>query len=282
MDFLYRKVSQIMEERRDHKIYKYTNVVNGKVYIGRTCQTLNRRAGHKGNHYKNCLYFWRAIQKYGWENFEGEIIESNLTANEASQREIFWISTYNSTNQKIGYNIHDKESNDYDWEVRHKMSTSHIGKKLSKESIEKRKKSMPDRHGKNNPMYGKKLSEERKTQISEFLRSRPVSEETREKLRVANVGEKNPMYGKHMSVENKRKRGKKVVNLDTGEIFHTTMEAAEYYNLPYKEAIGDCCRGKQKNAGGFRWQYLEKLDNVENLEYNKDIDLKKIREGESK
>ena len=262
-----------MEEERDHKIYKYTNRVNGKVYIGRTCQTLKQRAQRKGIGYKNCVYFWRAIQKYGWNNFEGAILEDNLTAQEASQREIFWISTYDSTNRKIGYNIHDKENNDYDWKVRHKMSMSHIGKKQSKESIEKRRRNMPDRHGKNNPMYGKKLSKERRAQISEFLHNRIVSKETREKLRIANIGERNPMYGKHMSTKNKRARGRKVVNLDTKEIFYTTMEAAAYYNLPYKKAIRDCCRGKQKMAGGYHWQYLDELDNIEGLCYNEEVNI---------
>ena len=260
-----------MEEKRDHKIYKYTNKINGKIYVGRTCQTLTQRAGHRGVKYKNCTYFWRAIQKYRWENFEGEILESNLTATEASQREIFWINTYNSNNRKIGYNLHDKESNNYDWNVRRKMATSHLGKKQSKESIEKQRRNMPDRHGKNNPMYGRKLSKERKTQISEMLRNRPVTEETREKLRIANIGERNPMYGKHMSTKNKRARGRKVVNLDTKEIFYTTIEAADYYKLPYKEAIGDCCRGKQKMAGGYHWQYLDELDNIEDLCYNEGV-----------
>ena len=261
-----------MEEKRDHKIYLYMCKVNKKVYIGRTCQTLSERAGHGGIKYKKCTYFWNAIQKYGWENFESKILENYLTAEEASKREIFWIHEYNSANKKAGYNLHDKENNDYDWETRHRMATSHKGKKRSKESIEKQKKNMPDRHGKNNPMYGRKLSEERKAQISEMLRRRPVAKETREKLHAANTRERNPMYGKHMSKKNKRARGRKVVNLDTKEIFYTTIEAADYYNLPYKGSIKDCCRGKQKMAGGYHWQYLDKLDNTKDLKYNEGME----------
>lgn len=257
-----------MEEKRDHKIYKYTNKINGKVYIGRTCQSLGKRARHGGKGYKNCTYFWKAIKKYGWENFEPTIIEDELTNVEASKREIFWINEYNATNRDMGYNIIDRDITTFDWNTRRKMSKSHIGKKLSKEVIEKRKRSMPDRHGKNNPMYGRKLSKERKAQISEMLRNRPVLEETREKLRIANIGEKNPMYGKHMSLKNKRARGRKVVNLDTKEIFYTATEAAEYYNLPYKSTVQDCCRGKQKMAAGYHWKFLDELDNTDNLEYN--------------
>lgn len=43
------------EIKRDHKIYKYTNIVNGKISIGRTCQTLEKRAGSRGQNYKSCF-----------------------------------------------------------------------------------------------------------------------------------------------------------------------------------------------------------------------------------
>ena len=86
-----------MEEKRDHKIYRYINKVNGKVYIGRTCQSLKKRAGAKGIQYQKCTYFWRTIQKYGWENFEGEIIEEGLNDEEATERELFWMNQYQWT-----------------------------------------------------------------------------------------------------------------------------------------------------------------------------------------
>lgn len=253
-------------ERRDYKIYMYISKINGKVYVGQTCQkTISRRAKYKGEGYKGSPHFYYAIQKYGWENFEGKVIEEGLSAQEAAEREIFWINKYDSTNPKKGYNIQDKIYGITTWESRQKLRKqgrkNMKGKKIPEEVLKKMREHRPDRHGKNNPMYGKKLSEEKRKQISESLRNRPVSKETREKLRKANLGEKNPMYGKHMSLENKRKRGRKVINLDTGEIFHTTIEAAEFYNLPYKKAIQECCRGKQRKAAGFRWKYLDELDN---------------------
>lgn len=88
------------EERRDHKIYKYTNKVNGKVYIGRTCRTLKERAGHNGSYYESCPYFWRAIKKYGWDSFEGKIIEEGLSDTEAAVKEIFYINLYESADSK--------------------------------------------------------------------------------------------------------------------------------------------------------------------------------------
>ena len=70
----------------------YTNRVNGKVYIGRTCQTLERRAGTQGNNYKSCHKFWNAIQKYGWDNFVPSILLDNLTFKEAALKEIEFIN----------------------------------------------------------------------------------------------------------------------------------------------------------------------------------------------
>ena len=85
-------------------IYIHKNKINGKVYIGQTCETLARRA-RGGYGYKGCPHFYNAIQEYGWDNFEHLILEENLTSNEADIREAFWIEAFNSTNPEKGYNI---------------------------------------------------------------------------------------------------------------------------------------------------------------------------------
>lgn len=59
-------------------IYKHTNLINGKVYIGQTCQSPEKRFGKNGNGYRGCRYFYNAIECYGWDNFEHEILETNL------------------------------------------------------------------------------------------------------------------------------------------------------------------------------------------------------------
>lgn len=54
----------------------------------------------------------------------------------------------------------------------------------------------------------------------------------------------------------KEKIGKQqsVINLDTGEIFHSILEASDKYNIN-KKSISNNCRGKSKTAGGYRWSY---------------------------
>lgn len=84
-------------------IYKYTNTINQKVYIGQTCQTLSQRAKKNGEGYKHCLHFYSAIQKYGWDKFKVDILEDNLPNEIADEREKYYIKLYNSV--KNGYNI---------------------------------------------------------------------------------------------------------------------------------------------------------------------------------
>jgi len=60
-------------------------------------------------------------------------------------------------------------------------------------------------YGENNPMYGKKFSEEHRKKLSEALSRRKLSEETRKKLSESKMGENNPFYGKKFSEEHRKK-----------------------------------------------------------------------------
>ena len=73
---------------------------NGKVYIGQTKQSVQARweNGKGYNSYQeNESVFWKAIKKYGWQNFSHEIVEDNISSQEeANEREIYWIEYYRS------------------------------------------------------------------------------------------------------------------------------------------------------------------------------------------
>lgn len=82
-------------------IYKITNKVNGKSYIGQTRYTLEFR-WRQHIHKKDNTYFHNAIHKYGVENFSQEILEE-CDVNDLNSKEIFYIAKYDTFNN--GYNL---------------------------------------------------------------------------------------------------------------------------------------------------------------------------------
>jgi group I intron endonuclease len=80
-------------------IYKITNKVNGNFYIGKTTKTADERfKRHFYNHKKQNTYLYKAMRKYGFDEFQIEILEETINLNE---REIYWIKklspVYNMT-----------------------------------------------------------------------------------------------------------------------------------------------------------------------------------------
>jgi group I intron endonuclease len=130
------------------RIYLLTNKINGKVYIGQTWLSLKERAGKEGHHYKECIYLYNAIEKYGWSNFEYKILAIEFSQTNANDTEDFFIEEYNSRNTNLGYNIRGGGSTG----------------RLSEET--KQKLSILN-SGENNYFFGKTHSEEAKQAISE-------------------------------------------------------------------------------------------------------------------
>lgn len=88
----------------EYCVYKITNKLNGKIYIGMS-KNLKNRWSANGIHYKQSKRFYNAIQKYGWNNFEKIVLVEGLSFEEACDLEVKNISKYNSRDKKIEYNI---------------------------------------------------------------------------------------------------------------------------------------------------------------------------------
>lgn len=216
-------------------IYKITNKVNGKVYIGQTVKGFNKRYGYNGigiervyKHHKrrkeNCnQHLLRSIEKYGVDAFEiMEVFDIAFSKQELLLKEKCWIAIYKSYNSEFGYNKtlggegtygysfwHEKDESELKI-LREKKSETMSGKNhhfygknprdyWSENSKENWSKIMTERmNGENNPMYGKN-PRDYMTEEAKIEHDKKISE--------ASSGENNPMYGKQHSEETKRKIG---------------------------------------------------------------------------
>ena len=172
-------------------IYKCTNKINGKFYIGKTKGTLSARISqHKSEtKYENILKtspFHNALAKYGFENFDWEVIDTARTEEELNQNEIFWIKELQSLVQFCkGYNINiggnggDNFTNNPRKEEIKKLVGE--GVKKSRRWSEERRKQASINFKKNNPM---KLHPEN----SFFITNNPMKLEKYKKR-----GKDNPM-----------------------------------------------------------------------------------------
>ena len=84
----------------DMVIYKTTNLVNGKQYIGKD-------VGNKPTYLGSGLILKKAIQKYGKESFKKEILEVCSSPDELIEREEYWLNYYDAGNNPKFYNRHN-------------------------------------------------------------------------------------------------------------------------------------------------------------------------------
>ena len=82
-------------------IYKITNMINKKIYVGQTTESLEKRFKRHMGYQKEShdTKFYRAVRKYGVENFKIELIEEVRTQEELNQREEYWIRKLDSVNR---------------------------------------------------------------------------------------------------------------------------------------------------------------------------------------
>jgi group I intron endonuclease len=92
-----------------HYLYRITNLINRKIYIGQTINPYKRWAGHKSaakpSKRTGNMFIASAIHKYGSNNFEFEVIACCKTQDDANYLEIELIKQYDSLSISNGYNI---------------------------------------------------------------------------------------------------------------------------------------------------------------------------------
>lgn len=138
-----------------YTVYQHKNKINGKVYIGITKQKPEQRWRH-GQGCKSSPHFYAAIQKYGWDNFEHNILFQNLTKEEACKKEQELIAKYHSMDREFGYNsTSGGDMFTMNKETKQKISQSMMGNKNG---------------------LGHPCSEEKKKKISEAQKGKHLTE----------------------------------------------------------------------------------------------------------
>jgi group I intron endonuclease len=195
-------------------IYKITNKLNGKIYVGQTIRSLQERwRCHQCS--EACTHLHRAIKKYGVENFIVEQIDVATNREELNLKEQYWIEHYNCISPN-GYNLQNGGKHfNVSAETRERLSVALTGRKLSEET--KRKIGVASKSRKP-PMLRKRQSEHQK-----------------EKCRFSNPNRKS------------------VICVETGHVYLSLSQAAKE-NGTHRSHIAEVLNGKRKSAGGYKWE----------------------------
>lgn len=250
-------------------VYKITNIINGKVYIGQSINikarwkdhvnALNRQDSHS-------ILLQRAWDKYKEENFTFEILEL-CPEDMLDKIEMKYIELYDARNN--GYNIEsggnsNKHLSD---DTKQKIREACLGRQHSDDTKQKMSKS---RTGKNNGMYGKNHSEESKRKMSESKKGKPghpSSEKQKEAARRSNTGKTVSKETRiKISKANKgnipiNKNLKSVYCVELDRIFNDPSSAANELKISSSNIIG-CCEQKRKTCGGYHWVYVDLMHKI--------------------
>lgn len=231
-------------------IYKTTNLINGKFYVG---QDSNNNPEYYGS--GNLLK--KAIKKYGKENFIKETLEVCSTEEELNEREKYWIKE--TKVQELGYNIADGGTggNTMCEENRERIINGFKGRKHRQESIEKmRIKRKPKLSNKEIERRSKKLKEMRND--PEFMQKQEIGFKNCKNMNYSpeflamqksenKRGEKSPNWGRKASEETRQKLSKSYKRSP-----ERTQKFLENINTPEaKEKRRQKILG-QKRSEGFR------------------------------
>ena len=204
-------------------VYQHINKINNKSYLGITGQEPTKRWGKDGQKYNECPYFWNAIQKYGWDNFDHKILYSGLTHAEACEMEKKLIAELNTSNPEIGYNI------------------SPGGDGFTSETMLERWQDETHKSNMINAMRDAWKDPEKRKRRSESAKARWADPEFKDRV-----------------MEIVRNTCKKAVQcIETGEVFDMMATAAQKYHVHRGDLTNACKNGYR--CGGYHWKYVDSV-----------------------
>jgi group I intron endonuclease len=224
-------------------IYKITNKINGKFYIGQSVDIERRFMEHKTPH-GTITSIKLAMRKYGKENFLFEVIEE-CSEEDLDEREMYWIATlkpqYNRCSGGTGSKNH------------------HVSEETRAELSQKSR------------AYWDRLPDEKKQSIINNLSGHPIgyspSEETKQKLRAANLGKKQSIETIEKRKETfmrKKANGyvqtnsshkKKVICKETRTVYESVKAVAESIGCTASH-VTHCLKDSSRTCKGFHFEYV--------------------------
>ena len=203
-----------------YSVYLHTNKISNKMYLGITGQNPIKR-WQNGKHYSG--YFGRAINKYGWDNFEHDIIFECSNIKYAQQLEKYIIKCLNLCDPSIGYNL--TKGGEGIFGYKHTEETKiKIGKLLK---------------GNTNKLNSTQ-SNEIKKKISNSLKGRVITDEWKEKIKNGHVKNMAKITKEDVLEIRKRKVNNekiKYVYKDYESVLSFSGFQKVWYNLSWKDVV---------------------------------------------
>lgn len=256
-------------------IYLITNTINGKVYVGQTTKTkpVDRWKQHKRNMnydpYKS-IALYRAMRKYGVENFTWEIVVAGVPEALLDDLETNCIAAYNGYTK--GYNMLE-EGNTMRGYVFSSEVLTHLSKiRKGKEPVNKGKK-FPELSGKNSPSSIPVVCIDTKQRFHSAKEAATTMGLCHSSVVAVCKGRRNKTkgyrfryaYGVYQGEKSKiKQRGespnaKKVVCIETGVVYSSILEASEAIGASVS-GISSVCRGVRNSVYGKTFKYYKEGD----------------------
>ena len=207
-------------------IYKTTNLINGKIYIGQ-----KKRFEFTEDYKGSGKILWNAINKYGWDNFKVELLVECNSQEELNNEEKRLILKFDSTNRSVGYNISLGGQN-------------------------------PVLVGENNPLYGRHRSKETKEKISKSKTGVKRSSEqvAQMSLTTKKLYENEEYVQKRSEIMKNMSTGRKWIHKGTENKFVTSEDFEKYINEGWIEGMAyrsrsekykEYCKVREHNKSHF-------------------------------
>lgn len=277
-----------IKEKRDYSVYVHTIKENGKKYVGITNRKdVKRRWEKEGKGYKRQPFYY-AIKKYGWGNIEHEILYTGLTREEAIQWEMALIALWKTENLDCGYNRTSggeaippygrKLSEQYKQLLRERFTGAKNFKARKVINLESLKvyDCISDAARENNLTSNgivKCCKFERRhyknTYWAYFDDNNTIDYYSELYNIIRNKKNKERVLTDKFKRKQAEVHSKKVICLETLEIFNSSVEAQRKYHCT---SVGQCCNHKGYTAGGYHWEFYEE---DKTMEYYKNLELRK-------